>query len=114
MVTVGAPWLCALLVSTKENVYSVAAEVSAANEKTSTPLLLLRVQLPLVGITPLASVLDSGRLMFVAVTLPLSPLKVTIGRPAAAATAALQLDKRGTLDCSCTVTVLGAHGQGVL
>ncbi len=114
MVTLGALWLCALLVSTKENVYRVAAEVSAANEKASTPLPVLRVQLALVGITPLVSLLVSGRLMFVAVTLPLSPLKVTIGRPGTDVALALQLDRRGTLDCSCTVTVLGAHGQGVL
>lgn len=117
MVTVGATtWLCALLVSTKENVYRVPADVSAANAKTSMGLELLRDQLPVVGITPLVveSKLDSGRLLFVPVTLPTSPLKVTIGRPAARRTDALQVDKRGTLDCNCTVTVLGAQGQGVL
>lgn len=115
MVTTGAAtWLCALLVSTKENLYRVPAVVSAANAKTS--MALLRDQLPLVDITPLVveSKLDSGRLIFVPVTLPTNPLKVTIGRPAARRADALQVDKRGTLDCNSTVTVLGAQGQGVL
>ncbi len=100
--------------STKENAYKVPAEVSAVKAKMS--MELLRDQLPLVGITPLVvgSKLDSGRLILFPVTLPANPPKVTIGRPAARRADSLQVDKRGTLDCSCIVTVLGAQGQGVL
>ena len=56
----------------------------------------------------------NGRLVLLGVVLHVSPLIVMMGRPAVSATVALHELRSGTLDFSCTVIVLGAHGHGVL
>jgi len=86
--------------------------VSLAITSVSCPLLL--VQLAVVGSTVGTLEFQIGSVELSAVTVPVSPVRVTAGLPAAAPTADLQLDKSGTLDCSCTVMVLAEQGQGVL
>jgi hypothetical protein len=70
----------------------------------------------LVVLIRLASAVAKGRLVLLGVVLPVSPLIVMVGRPAAGVLAQLSLHelRSGTLDCSCTVIVLGAHGHGVV
>ncbi len=111
-VTVGPDWLKALFVTLNVNVYRTPAKVSPASVSTSTPLLI--VQLPLLGRVPGAYWLAIGSDALVGVTVPVKPPSVTIGLPATPATDDLQVDKSGTLDCSSTVIVFGAHGHGVL
>ena len=56
----------------------------------------------------------NGRLVLLGVVLPLSPLIVITGRPVVSVELALHELSSGTLDFSCTVIVLGAHGHGVV
>ncbi len=109
IVTLGALWPCALLITLNVKIKDWFAAVSPVRLNTNCPSF---VQAPAEGNGPLETV--RGKEGFVGVVVPVSPRSVIVGRPATLSEEdALHVPSSSKGVISSTVIVFGAHGQEV-